>query len=263
MPRAEATAGASTLQTAGGDESQQLVDRLVVRGVQLKDVRDGKVSSTGILSINTRYLRFKGAPTAQGDGERAVIPLHRVRDATKRGGGLMMGAYYIELSAWKGVEGHASQSVCHLVFGRNEATLNKALSVLLELVAAAKQVGHALPDRAAAPKDTTAVAAADVSADPAPGRTTEEFEVEGGGAGVTSRETEPVRVDFVATKELEPGVHVYTVNCEFSDGRVGRTEVPAPAAAPLCPRLVASRFSCYGLPGFSTATTNSMSSTPA
>ena len=42
----------------------------------------------------------------------------------------------------------------------------------------------------------------------------------------------PVRVDFVATKELEPGVHVYTVNCEFSDGRVGRTEVPAPPAAP-------------------------------
>eukprot|EP01047_Picozoa_sp_COSAG01_P035309 COSAG01_NODE_2701_length_7231_cov_94.005188_5_plen_492_part_00 len=193
-------------------------DHLVVRRIQLKDVAKGALTSPGILSINAHHLRFKGGPTADGDGHRTVAPLHRIHSAMKKGGGLGMGIlfpYYIELVVWTGVEGQAAQSVCHLMFGDNEGTLDRTMEVLQKLMQAAKtqRVAEHGEMHTATPADIDAIGAAPSTPVGAP---QEELEIRAA--------AQPTSVEFRDYRELQPGLVVYKVDTAFSDGRIGRTE---------------------------------------
>jgi hypothetical protein len=180
------------------------VDVLVIRGVQLK--ASGNMSERGILSMNAKELRFKGAPTERGDGDRASVPIGRIREAEQKGGGMMMGSYYIELVAWKGAEGHATSSALQIHFGRDEHTCRHTLIKIQDLMAAHKAgapLAGATPETDGGSQELTLADASALTP----------------GAG-----PQPAEIRFFGWTEIEPGTVVYTVDCTFTDGRSGRTE---------------------------------------
>ena len=73
-----------------------------MRGVQIKDVASSFTSEPGVLTINVDHIRFKSAPSADGDGYRMETPLDQIprEPEARRMGGTLGGLwtpYFIEL----------------------------------------------------------------------------------------------------------------------------------------------------------------------
>ena len=116
-----------------------------MRGVQIKDVASSFTSEPGVLTINVDHIRFKSAPSADGDGYRMETPLDQIprEPEARRMGGTLGGLwtpYFIELPRRRSPGEEAT--LCQLIFGTNQTACAAVFAKLQELVPPSSQTAR-------------------------------------------------------------------------------------------------------------------------
>lgn len=195
----------------------------VVRGVRIKDVASGTESEPGVLTLNDEHIRFKAAPSDDGDGYTMItyldeIPLDPGPCCTGGTLGGFVKPYVIEVPRQR--TGEKERTLCELMFGTEKTACNTFFETLQEVLQSAAQFTATVPRGLVAnqpePEPDTGP---ELDPEPEPEPDSQHAPSSSVGHAVaTAPAADPVNLELTDTQQTDPTVTMYGVNCKFSDG---------------------------------------------